>query len=377
MNSTLLLGFDEQTQSVHEVPITNTLFLGDVGSGKIHFMAENIKHQESANMIVLDTGNRLFDNTCDTLLQKGYTVLNYDFMKDSEVDGLYNPFEYMDSDASIIDTADIISSMLNVENNPLWGSVVNRILIEYLMNYKEKYDLPLLTMHKLYEAVVSGNIKNSFSEDILADSVEGKILSEFAERLKPYADMDTPQSLFDLSKFFTENKQVLFLEMYITTQTPNLIYVIMLNQLIKRMTDCERKPELIFFLSEAGTFPVELIPNFGKMVSAADKYKSAFVLDAQSVNQLSPLVLDVMKLIVFCGCFGYANAEYLSNRCGFKAVTGLEFAHIGKFPIPLPRLSKKKKYIVEPAELFRLGDECVVLSSENKHVRLKKLPLPS
>ena len=173
-------------------------------------------------------------------------------------------------------------------------------------------------MQKLYEAVVSGDIKEGFTEDVLTDSVENKILLEFGERLIPYKDMDISQSALDLSKLFTDEKQVLFLEMDRTSTVPNLIHIILLNQLMKGTMDCESSPELIFFLSEAGNLPVNAIPNFSEMAAVAKKYDTAFVLDAQSVGQLSPSTLNAMERIVFCGGTGYTDAVYLSNYCGMK-----------------------------------------------------------
>lgn len=320
MNSTLLLGFDEKAQAVHEVPAANILCLGGAGCGKTGFMAENIKHQENANMVILDVGNRLFKETHKTLESNGYHIMQ------CKGDN-YNPFTYMKSDASMIDFANIVSTMLNAEkspfqasvvNRPLWVSVVNRILIEYLVRYKEEHDLSELTMQKLYEAVVSGDIKESFTEDVLTDSIENKILLEFGERLLPYKDMDISQSLLDLSKLFTDEKQALFLEMDRTSTVPNLIHIILLNQLMKGTMDCESSPELIFFLSEAGNLPVEAIPDFSEMAAVAKKYNTAFVLDTQSVGQLSSSTLKVMECIIFCGGTGYTDAEYLSNYCGME-----------------------------------------------------------
>lgn len=311
MNSTLLLGFDEKTQAIHEVPAANTLLLGGIGCGKIHFMTENIKHQKNANMVILDAGNRLFKEIHEELESNGYHVMQY---KGSN----YNPFTYMKSDTSMIDFANIVSNMLNTEKSPLWASVVNRILIEYLVRYKEEHDLSELTMQKLYEAVVSGDIKNGFTEDVLTDSVENKILLEFGKRLLPYKDMDVSQSSLDLSKLFTDEKQVLFLEMDRISTVPNLIHIILSNQLMKGTMDCESSPELIFFLSEVGNLPVEAIPNFSEMAAVAKKYNTVFVLDVQSVGQLSSSTLNVMERIVFCGGTGYTDAEYLSNYCGME-----------------------------------------------------------
>lgn len=319
MNSTLLLGFDEKAQAIHEVPAANMLYLGGTGCDKTGFMAENIKHQENANMVILDVENRLFKETHKTLESNGYHIMQY------KGDN-YNPFTYMKSDASMIDFANIVSTMLNTEkspfqasvvNRPLWVSVVNRILIEYLVRYKEEHDLSELTMQKLYEAVVSGDIKEGFTEDVLTDSIENKILLEFGERLLPYKDMDISQSLLDLSKLFTDEKQALFLEMDRTSTVPNLIHIILLNQLMKGTMDCESSPEF-FFLSEAGNLPVEAIPNFSEMAAVAKKYNTAFVLDIQSVGQLSSSTLKAMECVVFCGGTGYTDAEYLSNYCGME-----------------------------------------------------------
>ena len=307
MNSTLLLGYDEETQAIHEVSAINMLYLGGTGCGKICFISENIKHQENANMVILDVENELYDETHKTLESNGYHVMQ------CKGDN-YNPFTYMKSDVSIIDFANIVSNMLNTEKSSFWASFVNRILIEYLVRYKEEHDLSELTMQKLYEAVVSGDIKNGFTGDVF----ENKILLEFGERLILYKDMDISQSLLDLSKLFTDEKQVLFLEMDRISTVPNLIYIILLNQLMKGTMDCEFSPELIFFLSEAGNLPVDVIPNFSEMAAVAKKYNTAFVLDIQSVGQLSSSTLNVMECIVFCGGTGYIDAEYLSNYCGMK-----------------------------------------------------------
>ena len=355
MNSTLLLGFDEKAQAIHEVPAVNMLYLGGTGCDKTGFMAENIKHQENANMVILDVGNRLFKETHKTLESNGYHVMQ------CKGDN-YNPFTYMKSDVSMIDFANIVSNMLNTEGSPLWVSVVNRILIEYLVRYKEEHDLSELTMQKLYEAVVSGDIKEGFTEDVLTDSIENKILLEFGERLLPYKDMDISQSLLNLSKFFTDEKQVLFLEMDRTSTIPNLIHIILLNQLMKGTMDCESNPELIFFLSEAGNLPVEAIPNFSEMAAVAKKYNTVFVLGAQSVGQLSSSTLKAMECIVFYGRTGYTDAEYLSNYCGMEKTRRL-------FHRP------KLQPIMSADEFQRLpAYKCAVLSlPHTKPILLRKL----
>ena len=217
-------------------------------------------------------------------------------------------------------------------------------------------------MQKLYEAVVSGDIKEGFTEDVLTDSIENKILLEFGERLLPYKDMDISQSLLDLSKFFTDEKQVLFLEMDRTSTIPNLIHIILLNQLMKRTMDCESNPELIFFLSEAGNLPVEAIPNFSEMAAVAKKYNTVFVLGTQSVGQLSSSTLKVMERIVFCGGTGYTDAEYLSNYCGMEKTRRL-------FHRP------KLQPVMSADEFQRLpAYKCAVLSlPHTKPILLRKL----
>ena len=75
MNSTLLLGFDEKAQAIHEVPAVNMLYLGGTGCDKTGFIAENIKHQENANMVILDVENRLFKETHKTLESNGYHIM--------------------------------------------------------------------------------------------------------------------------------------------------------------------------------------------------------------------------------------------------------------------------------------------------------------
>lgn len=50
MNNTLLFGYDkqqikdEQTFSIYELPLANTLLLSSMGCGELHFMTENIKY---------------------------------------------------------------------------------------------------------------------------------------------------------------------------------------------------------------------------------------------------------------------------------------------------------------------------------------------
>lgn len=363
MNSTLLLGFDKKAQAVHEVPAANVMFLGGTGCGKFRLIAENIKHQEHANMVILDVRNRLFEETYETLESNGYYVMRYDFAASgSDSIGCYNPFAYMKSDEAIIEFVDIISDV--IKDSPLEKSFVKCTLIDYLMNYRLEHDLSELTMHKLYDDVKSGAIKE-FTENFLTDSMITEMLSDFQKYLEPYKDMDASKSPFDLTKLLIEEKQVLFLEMDMASTIPDLIYTILLNQLIKGVAGSKSNPELIFFLSEAGNLPVDAIPDFSKMLITARTHKTAFVLDVQSVGQLSNPILEAMTTIVFCGRPGLTDAEYLSGFCGIEEKHRL-FCR--------PKLRK----VMLVSEFQRLpADECAVLATGNKPLILKKLPLPN
>ena len=68
---TLLLGKTEE-------PLANTLFLGTAGGGS-RFMEVNILRQNDVNMVILDVDNQLYHKTAQTLKEKGYAILRYDF----------------------------------------------------------------------------------------------------------------------------------------------------------------------------------------------------------------------------------------------------------------------------------------------------------
>ena len=66
MSSTLLLG------KHIEKPVANTLFLGaeDTIDARF-FMEKNIRHQDTASMVIVDRRNCLYRSTVDTLKKKG------------------------------------------------------------------------------------------------------------------------------------------------------------------------------------------------------------------------------------------------------------------------------------------------------------------
>ena len=96
---TLLLGTAEE-------PLANTLFIGTARGGS-RFMETNILHQNDVNMVILDVDNQLYHKTAQTLKEKGYAILRYDFYDNPNA---YNPFSYMKSTESVADFAEIVAS---------------------------------------------------------------------------------------------------------------------------------------------------------------------------------------------------------------------------------------------------------------------------
>lgn len=286
--STLLLDYNKQ------VTLANTLFFGNEKFGA-HFMTENIQHQDVANMVILDTRNQLYKNTYDTLLKKGYTVLCYSFMKRSETNVDYDPFTYMKSDMSIVDFAEIVSNMAN--NDPLLNSFIKRMLIDFLMSYRKKHELSEFTMNKLYNAVVSGIVKDNLTKDILTDSYKTKILSDLEAVLNPYSNMDFENPLLDLSILFNKEKVALFIELDSVGKVPSLNDTILLYQMMKKGMSESLNNDLIFFLPESGKFLLNAIHDFSKLVAVA-KDHVAFVMEMQSVKLLSKPVLHNIRHIV-------------------------------------------------------------------------------
>lgn len=380
MNNTLLFGYDkqqikdEQTFSIYELPLANTLLLSSMGCGELHFMTENIKYQKNANMIILDTGDQLFSETYDTLIEKGYSVLHIDYDNGiSKTEKIINPFAYSASYMDITDFAETICNYNGIQD-PCLKETEKQMIVDYLMSYREEHNLSKFTISTMYRDAVS-----SFSGKYIGENVsiaEESAVRDIVFALEPYKDMGYDRPLLDMSSLFSKEKVALFLEVGMEHRVPNMIYAIMLNQIIKQTMTIKTQSDFIFFFPEAWGNIVNKIPWFSRMLVAERKCNIALVLGAQSVNQLSMLVLQNMQYFVANGPTNdRTTAEYLSGLCGVENVRTFKCERIGKFPIPLLRRGLKERRNVESYEFHRMPkDECMVLNVRG-HIRLKKLPV--
>lgn len=319
MNNTLLFGYDkqqikdEQTFSIYEFPLANTLLLSSMGCGELHFMTENIKYQKNANMIILDTGDQLFSDTYDTLIEKGYSVLHIDYDNGiSKTEEIINPFAYSASYMDITDFAEIICNYNGIQD-PCLKETEKQMIVDYLMSYREEHNLSKFTISTMYRDAVSG-----FSGKYIGENVsiaEESAVRDIVFALEPYKDMGYDRPLLDMSSLFSKEKVALFLEVGMEHRVPNMIYAIMLNQIIKQTMTIKTQSDFIFFFPEVWGNIVSKIPWFSRMLVAERKCNIALVLGAQSVNQLSMLVLQNMQYFVANGPTNdRTTAEYLSKR---------------------------------------------------------------
>ena len=296
MNSSLLLG----ENTIH--PATNTLYLGSVGCGKSNFMKRNIEAQTEANLVILDVRDDIYNATKDTLLQNGYCVLHCNAM-----DNVYNPFTYMKTDESILNFADIIAKKANTKDL-FWYAATRRMLIEYLMHYKETGDLSDLSMKALHDVCADGSIEAYVDENVGPTAAHNVVLN-LAAFLQPYKDLDSAGTyMIDLPVLFTESKQALFLEMDVCDTTPNLMYNIMLSQLFCNITG-RTKPlehELLFFLDEVQTISLPVL-------SRMEELNAVIITAAQSIKQMDT-IHSIFFLILYAGTMNDMDtARYLKE----------------------------------------------------------------
>lgn len=354
MNSNLLLG----ENTIH--PATNTLYLGSVGCGKSNFMKRNIEAQTEANLVILDVRDDIYNATKDTLLQNGYRVLHCNAM-----DNVYNPFTYMKTDESILNFADIIAKKANTKDL-FWYAAARRILIEYLMHYKETGDLSDLSMKALYDVCMDGSIEAyvdyrtvyiNCNENVGPTAAHNVVLN-LAAFLQPYKDLDgTGAYMFDLPVLFTENKQALFLEMDACDTTPNLMYNIMLSQLLHNITG-RTKPlehELLFFLDEVQTISLPVL-------SRMEELNAAIITAAQSIKQVDT-IHSIFFLILYAGTMNDMDtARYLK-----------EIAKNSKKTLKT-RLSGAYKDLLDEYRLVRLNaDDIYIIEQGKPIIKDKKL----
>lgn len=375
MSSTLLLG--KHT----EKPVANILFLGaeDTIDARF-FMEENIRHQDTANMVIVDCRNYLYRSTVDTLIKKGYTVQVVDAREDiyerlltsyGNMVKNYNPFAFMKSDASILNFATILSTLRfktekEIKNNQFKFDSMRKMLVNYLMYLKGNDRLSSLTMKVLYEETVNGGLDafmvNGASK-LLVDSTSHDIacvLSDLNDGI-----ITSEKNTLNLMSILTKEKQVLFIETENdVNDSVNLLYTTLLEQLLRIGNDVKfsavanKHPELLFFLNSVnGEFPFSLIPDFKEYMLVAKAKDIHFVMEVQTIEQF--LFADNMEYIIFGGyCWNNAaTMEFLSKRAGTvraKAALKLD-AFDRKHVVPHRHVSLiKRKRIYEPQSFFRV-----------------------
>lgn len=328
MSSTLLLG--KHT----ERPVENTLFLGAVGTGAWSFMEENIKHQDTTSMVIVDRRNYLYRSTVDTLIKKGYTVQVVDVCEDIDKSVQvsygnmvknYNPFAFMESDVSILNFATILSKLRfkteeEIKKKQFNFDSMKKMLVNYLIYLKGNGCLSSLTMKELYEKTMNGGLDAFIMKDaskLLVDSTSHDIacvLSDLNDSM-----ITSGENKLNLMSLLTEEKQVLFIETKNeVNDSVNLLYVTLLEQLLRMRGDIKFSAassdhtEFLFFLSSE--FPVSLIPDFNNYMLMTRNMH--FVMEAQVIEQF--LFADNMEYIIYGGdCRNdVATMEFLSKIAG-------------------------------------------------------------
>ena len=329
---TLLLGNTKE-------PLANTLFLGTAGGGS-RFMEVNILHQNDVNMVILDVDNQLYHKTAQTLKEKGYAILRYDFYDNPNA---YNPFSYMKSTESVADFAEIVASAAMPPDtdaaSSFWRANSIHVLFDYLMDYGKEKDLSGYSIKQLYEDITSGNITSGKVKTDVADN----ILISLAASLLFYRQMESDNSL-DLTTLFTEERQVLFIEMDKISTIPNLINKLMLSQLMREVTGYDRimNTPIVFFLSEITDLlsPSLLCDeDIYRAFKRARMHDTAFILKAKSLHQLPDFIPCFSDYIVFDGvCNDTKTASFLEDNF----YHALALHHI-EYKEDIPRISKMLK----------------------------------
>lgn len=378
-------------------PVMNTLYLGGARCEKSNFMKKNIKNLAmksiadsreakltavesagwltsknirtvcgkasdetgAANLIVLDLMDDIYNDTKETLLKGDYRVLHCNVM-----DNIYNPFTYMKTDESILNFADIIAKKANTKDL-FWYTATRRMLIEYLMHYKETGDLSDLSMKALYDVCADGSIEAyvdyrtvciNCNENVGPTAAHNVVLN-LAAFLQPYKDLDgTGAYMFDLPVLFTENKQALFLEMDVCDTTPNLMYNIMLSQLFCNIA-VRTKPlehELFFFLDEVQAISLPVSNSY--LFSELDRLNAVIITAVQSIKQVD-VIRDAFPLILYAG-----TMNDMDTACYLK-----EIAKNSKKTLKA-RLSGAYKDLLDEYRLMRLNTDDIYIIEQNKPI---------
>lgn len=370
MSSTLLLG--KHT----EKPVANTLFLGaeDTIDARF-FMEENIRHQDTANMVIVDCRNYLYRSTVDVLKKNGYIIQVVDAREDIDERVLtsygnmvknYNPFAFMKSDASILNFAIILAYIAAGPRRISPGSelfcfhAVKKTLVNYLMCLKENDHLNSLTMKTLYEEVTNGGL-DVFMEEGTPKAIVDSITHHLVHVLSDFNDntITLERNTLNLMSVLTKEKQVLFIETENEiNDSVKLLYITLLEQLLRMKRDSKfftivnKHTELLLFLNSESGFPVPFI--FKKYMFTASVH---FIMEAKTIEQF--LFADNMEYIIFGGyCWNNAaTLEFLCKRAGtVRAKTALKLdAFDKKHVVPHRHVSLiKKKRTYDPQSFFRI-----------------------
>lgn len=266
MSSNLILG------KTMTVPLESTAFIGMTSNENFRFMEQNIKCQTTSNMVILDVDNHIYNNVKDNLAEKDYTVEQLFAFEDT-----YNPFVCMKIEVNIIDFADILAAAISKkakskDKDIFWYYTTKRMLINYIMYYKETHDISELSMKKLYDICKDKSILGFIDEndENLMGPITASIAAALEKLLYPYRELDGKEVSIDVPALFVEKKRVLFLEMDTQSKESNLLYTILLSQLFRQTMNTKHE-EIAFFLKNSFELPVTDIPDVTPIILSMRK----------------------------------------------------------------------------------------------------------
>ncbi len=153
----------------------NDCIVGTPGSGKTRGYVSPLIAMTDESIVVSDTKGNLYNKFKDSLMSRGFKVLNLDLLSCSKDSIIYNPMDYIHydratrrySESDIRKVAGLICPTTPGDNEPFWtdtARIVVECLIAFTLEATPAYEHHFGTVVKLFEAWNKDTFNKLFSE---------------------------------------------------------------------------------------------------------------------------------------------------------------------------------------------------------------------
>lgn len=381
------------------------LLVGPTGSGKSSsaIIPSILQLPPHASIVVTDPKGELFAKTANHALSQGKQVMVFSPFKGKTMK--YNPLALCVNTSEVRELAQILLANGNAAIEQMtgtksggseWTNMATPLLVAFLLFVRE-LESPDNTIAKALELITENDldtlkllIEDSSPEaqqqmNIFLQSAESeKTASSIKTVLATSLQMFTDPMIKELT---SEND----IDPKILREQPTHLYVMVpehkssfmsplmspfYSQLISRLLETGKGSPIYFLLDEFAN--VGMIPNIDITLAICRSREISISIMIQSINQLNQryneaakTILDNLKTKAFLPGLSYDSAEYASKLLGFKEIQSVSTSFSKKSDTSFS-VSAQKRELMTPDEVRRLGDNEILIITDNKNGFLDK-----